>query len=80
MAYLDESDFTLTDIAAGVLDGDLAVVLNPALSTQDVMNAWRHFVPLVVISQAAGEGQMLSLCGAIADAFCLVIQYTEVTQ
>ena len=39
VAHLNESDFTLTDITAGVLNGDFAVVLNPALPTQDVMNA-----------------------------------------
>lgn len=38
VAHLDEGDFTLTDIAAGVLNADLPIVLDPALTTQNVVN------------------------------------------
>lgn len=56
MPHLNKSDLTLTNITAGVSDGDLPIVLNPALSTEDVVDARRHFVPLVVVTKAKGVG------------------------
>lgn len=57
VAHLDEGDFTLADIAAGVLNGNFPIVLDPALTAQNVVNTGRHFVPLVVISQAVEESR-----------------------
>lgn len=48
--YLDKSDLAVADIAAAVLDGNLPVVLNPTLAAQNVVDAGRHLVPLVVVS------------------------------
>lgn len=61
VAHLDEGDFTLTDIAAGVLNGDFPIVLDPALTTQNVVNTRCHFVPLIVVSQAVKENRSLNL-------------------
>lgn len=38
-----------------VLDDNLAIVLDPPLSTQDVVDAGGHFVPLKVISKTERE-------------------------
>lgn len=39
LAHLDEGDFTLALLAVGVFDGDFAVVLDPALPAQNVVDA-----------------------------------------
>lgn len=48
--HLDKSNLAVADIAAAVPDGNLPVVLDPALAAQDVVDAGRHLVPLVVVS------------------------------
>lgn len=58
---LDKCDFTLADVAVDILDGHLSVVFNPALATQDVMDARRHFVPFVVVPKAGGITHILYL-------------------
>lgn len=50
--HLNKSDLALTDITAGVSDGDLPVVLNPALPTENVVDAGRHLVPFIVVSSS----------------------------
>lgn len=57
LAHLDKGDFTVTDIAAGVPNGDFPIVLDPALTTQNVMNTRCHFVPLIVVSKAVNESR-----------------------
>lgn len=49
---LDERDPALTGVTAGVSDGDLSVVLDPALSAEEVVDAGRHIAPLVVVSES----------------------------
>lgn len=61
VAYLDKGDFTLTDIAASVLNADFPIVLDPALTTQNVVNTWRYFVPLIVVSQPGKASRDLRL-------------------
>ncbi len=48
--HLDKGDLAGADVALQVADGDLAVMLQIALLTEDVMDAGHHFVPLIVIS------------------------------
>lgn len=52
LPHLNKSDLALTNITAGVSDGDLPIVLNPALSTENVVDAGRHLVPLIVVSKS----------------------------
>ncbi len=42
----------MTNITAGVSDGDLPIVFNPALSTENVVDAGRHLIPLIVVSKS----------------------------
>lgn len=46
---LDKGDLARAHVALGVLDDHLAVVLQPALLTQHVVDAGHCLVPLVVI-------------------------------
>lgn len=48
-ADLDEGDLAGADVALGVSDDHLAVVLQPALLTQHVVDARHRLVPLVVV-------------------------------
>lgn len=50
--HLNKSDLALANVTARVSDGDLPVVLNPALSAENVVDAGRHLVPLVVVSRS----------------------------
>lgn len=56
-AHLDKGDFTLARVAVDVPDGHLSVVFDPALAAQDVVDAGRHFVPLVVVAEPAGSAR-----------------------
>lgn len=51
-SHLNKGDLALTDVAAAVPDGDLAVVLDPALPAENVVDAGRHLVPLIMVSSA----------------------------
>lgn len=53
--HLDKGYFTLAHIAVNVFDGHLPVVFDPALATEDVMDAGSHFVPLVVVPETGGN-------------------------
>lgn len=46
---LYKCDFTLAVITVDVFNGHLSIVFNPALTTQDVMNAGCDFVPFIVV-------------------------------
>lgn len=46
---LHKCDFTLAVITVDVFNGHLSIVFNPALTTQDVMNAGCYFVPFIVV-------------------------------
>lgn len=59
MSHLDEGDLAGADVAVEVADGDLSVVLQPALLTQDVVDAGHHFVPFIVVS-IPGNNTVLS--------------------
>lgn len=48
--HLDEGNLAGADAAFEVADGDLSVVLQVALLTEDVMDAGHDFVPLIVVS------------------------------
>lgn len=48
--HLDEGDLAGAGVALEVADGDLSVMLQVALLTEDVMDAGHHFVPLVVVA------------------------------
>lgn len=50
--HLYKSDLALTNVTVCVSDGDLPVVLNPTLSTENVVDAGRHLVPLIVVSKS----------------------------
>lgn len=52
LPHLNKSDLALTNITAGVSDRDLPIVLNPALSTENVVDAGRHLVPFIVVSKS----------------------------
>lgn len=56
--HLDKSDLAVADIAAAVPDGNLPVVLNPTLAAENVVDAGRHLVPLVVVSTPEWEEQL----------------------
>ena len=60
---LDKCDFTLAGIAVDVFDGHLSVVFDPALATQDVMDAGCHFVPFIVVPKAGEVTQILYQIG-----------------
>lgn len=53
-ANLHKRDFTLAGVTVNVFDGHLSIVFNPALATQDVMNAGCYLVPFIVVCKAAG--------------------------
>lgn len=53
MVHLDEGDPAGAGVALQVADGDLAVMFQVSLLTEDVMDAGHHFVPLVVIAKPA---------------------------
>lgn len=57
LSHLDESDPALTCITVGVFDGNLSVVLDPALSAENVVDAGRHFVPFIVVSESEQRNQ-----------------------
>lgn len=46
----------MTGAVLRVPDEDLPIVLDPALATQDVVNAGRHLVPLKVVPKPEGDG------------------------
>lgn len=50
--HLYERDLALTHITTGVPDADLPIVLNPALPTENVVDAGCHLVPLIVVSES----------------------------
>lgn len=47
--YLAEGDLAVVGAISRVPDQHLAVVLDPALPTQDIVDAGSHFVPFIVI-------------------------------
>lgn len=47
--HLAEGDLAVAGAVLRVPDEHLPVVLNPALATQDVVNAGRHLIPLKVV-------------------------------
>lgn len=56
-SHLDEGDLAGAEVTLGVSDGHLAVVFQPPLLTQDVVDAGHHLVPLVVIPISRGRGR-----------------------
>ena len=50
--HLNKRDLALANVTAGVSDGDLPVVLDPALATENVVDAGRDLVPLIVVSKS----------------------------
>lgn len=50
--HLHKSDFAVTSITGAIPDGDLPVVLDPALSAQNVVDARCHLVPLIVVPKS----------------------------
>lgn len=52
LPHLYKCHFTLANITVNVFNGHLPVVFNPALATEDVMDAGRHFVPLIVVPKS----------------------------
>lgn len=50
MSYLKKSDLALTDVTGVVFDVDLSVVLDPAWSTEKVVDAGCHIFPFIVVS------------------------------
>lgn len=49
---LDKGDLARAHVALGVLDDHLAIVLQPALRTQHIVDAGHHLVPFIVIPGA----------------------------
>ena len=47
--HLDEGDLAGADVALEVADGDLPVMLQVTLLTEDIMDAGHHLVPLIVV-------------------------------
>lgn len=47
--YLAEGDLAVAGAVLCVPDEHLPIVLNPALTAQDIVNARRHLVPLKVV-------------------------------
>lgn len=60
-SHLDKCYFALADITVYIFDGHLSVMLNPALTTEDVVDAGCHFVPFVVVPKAGEITDTLSL-------------------
>lgn len=52
--HLDKCDFTLADVTVDIFDNHLSVVFDPALATQDVVNAGCYFVPFVMVTKTGG--------------------------
>lgn len=61
MVHLDEGDPAGAGVALQVADGDLAVMFQVSLLTEDVMDAGHHFVPLVVISKPAEKKKEIQI-------------------
>lgn len=68
LPHLDKCDFTLAVVTVDIFDGHLSVVFNPALATQDVMDAGCHFVPFVVVPKAGGITHIRDLMGQKSHA------------
>lgn len=56
--YLYEVHFAVAGVVIQVLDVNFAIVLDPSLSAQDVVDAGGYFVPLKVISKTEREEQV----------------------
>lgn len=48
--HLDEGNLAGADVAVEVTDGDLSVMLQIALLTEDVVDTGHYFVPLIVVT------------------------------
>lgn len=67
--HLDKSDLALANIAVGVSDWDLPIVLDPALTTKDVVDAGCHFVPFIVIPKSKGSNHNNSITAVTLGLF-----------
>lgn len=56
-SHLKERDFTMTDVSCSgrVFDRHFPIVFDPALTAQNVMNAWSDFTPLITIPKTENE-------------------------
>lgn len=63
----------MADVAAAVPDGNLPVVLNPALAAQNVVDAGRHLVPLVVVSTPEWKKSNMTMA-PLDTALCVLLQ------
>lgn len=75
---LHKCDFTLAGVTVDVFNGHLSIVFNPALATQDVMNAGRHFVPFVVIPKAGKFTHILNMSKKRASSLVLTLTVQNV--
>lgn len=48
--YLDECHFADAGTTLGVSDCDLSIVLDPPTTTQNVVHACGHFIPLIMVA------------------------------
>ena len=71
--HLDEGDLAGADVVLEVADGDLSVMLQVALLTEDVMDAGHHFVPLVVVSVPGQNNKIHVKCECLLDFSCWVL-------
>lgn len=62
-AHLAESDLAVAGAVPRVPDEHLPIVLNPALATQDVVNAGCHLVPLKVVPKPERDSMGGQLTG-----------------
>lgn len=60
-SHLDKSEFAEAGAALGVPDGDLAVVLDPPPSAEDVVHTRSDLVPLVVIAKSESTWRRLDV-------------------
>lgn len=76
---LDKCDFTLAGVTVDIFDGHLSVVFDPALATQDVMDAGRHFVPFIVVPKAGEITRISYLVSQVINVSFLVLTLTAYT-
>lgn len=77
---LDKSDFTLAGVIVDIFDGHFSVVFNPALATEDVVDARCHFVPFVVVPKPGEDTHTCTntlLSPLSLDDIMLSITYTD---
>lgn len=65
--HLDKSNLACADVTFEVFDDDLSIMLQIALLAEDVMDASRYFVPLIVVTIPEETPQMQNIWSSLTQ-------------